>query len=104
MSHDPKIKQYAIATILLACVLNGCAEYSGVVRPASQLNVLSPELQNLTDAAIDIYLKADVKPAFPAVLAVARLVPRDYAYYRNSHPRGQGMASLQVDAIRGSEA
>jgi len=105
MYHGPKIKQCLTAMALLAGALVGCAEpYRGVVRPVSQLNVLSPELQNLTDAAIEVYLKADVKPAFPAVLAITRLVPQDYAYYRYSHARGQGMVSLQLDAIRGPEA
>jgi len=90
--------------LVLVCMLNGCATYEGVVRPVPQLNVLSPELQNLTDAAIEAYLKADVKPAFPTALAVARLAPRGYAYSRYSRSGSTGGADLHLDAVRGQEA
>jgi len=101
MCHLFKCRSYATVTVLLSCVLSGCASYDGVVRPAPRLNVLSPELQNLTDAAIEVYLKADVKPAFPTVLAVARLVPQGRGYYRHSRYVRPDTSRLQLDTVRG---
>jgi len=104
MQHLLKCRNYATITVMLSCVLSGCESYEGVVRPAPRLNVLSPELQNLTDAAIEVYLKADVKPAFPAVLAVARLVPQGYGHYRYSRHGSTGASDLHLDVVRGREA
>ncbi len=79
---------------LLVVCLSGCApQYRAVVRPVARFNSLSPELENLTDAAIDTYLKANVKVAFPTVLAVAKLSPP----YRWSEEFG-------ADYLKGAEA
>jgi hypothetical protein len=77
----------------------GCASYRSVVKPVPKLSVLSPELENLTDVAIETYLKADVRPVFPSVLAVAKVRLPDASYYG---PGDGGGTSLEI--LRGSEA
>lgn len=66
-----------LSALLLLWAL-GCSLYDGVVRPVDQLNALSPELQSLTDASIETYLKSNVKVNYPTVVAVARLEDRSY--------------------------
>ncbi len=81
--------------------LASCApSYKGVVKPGVKMNALSPELESLTDQAIETYLKADVRPSFPTVLAVAKLAgpPAHACYSRNEEPA----AALAVPA--GDEA
>jgi hypothetical protein len=81
--------------------LLGCkATYSGVVRPTPRLSLLSPELENLTDTAIETYLTADVRPVFPSVLAVAKVGLRPDWSYRREDPA----SALKLEAIRGGEA
>ncbi len=81
--------------------LLGCAApYKGVVKPIPKLSLLSPELENLTDTAIETYLTADVRPVFPSVLAVAKVVVRPDWSYRPGDPP----AALQLETIGGTEA
>lgn len=83
-----------ISWALLVSLLSGCAsQYKEIVRPVAQLSSLSPELEHLTDAAIETYLKANVTPRFPTVLAVARL------YDHSRFDEG-----FRVDFLRGDEA
>lgn len=86
----------AVAIILIGGLTGGCATYSPVVKPVPQMSRLSPELENLTDQAIEIYLTADVQVAFPTVLAVAKVTPA---------PRyGDSDGRPFLDVIRGDEA
>ncbi len=90
------------SSLLLAVLwadLAGCASYKSLVKPVPRLSVLSPELRDLTDFAIDTYLKADVQPVFPSVLAVAKVQLPAAVYFGS---RGQGDPSL--DVLRGAEA
>ncbi len=89
----------AVLITTLAAICTGCSEYRGVVRPTPQLSVLSPELENLTDAAIDIYLKAQVRPAFPTTMAIARIA----SPYAASGP-WYGDQTPELDPVRGDEA
>lgn len=77
----------------LSCLLSGCegARYSMVVKPVPKLSLLSPDLENLTDAAIETYLAADVRPVFPSVLAVAKV----HVGYRRE---------LELETVYGEEA
>ena len=90
----------SVAAVGLGAATGCASSYKGVVKPGVKMSVLSPELESVTDQAIETYLKADVRPAFPAVLAVAKLTaPPRYAYYnRNEEPT----AALAVPA--GDEA
>ncbi len=87
---------------VLVAVLAGCANsYEAPVRPVPQFSKLSPELENLTDAKIETYLKANAEPAFPAVLAVAKVgspEERRYGHVYETTERGD----LQI--LRGEEA
>jgi hypothetical protein len=73
-------------------IFTGCASYSKVCRPASNLASLSPELANLSDEKIEKYLRANIKPAFPTVLAVAKV------------ERGYSGSPFSVAPIKGSES
>ncbi|HKQ48741.1 MAG TPA: hypothetical protein VJZ71_11785 [Phycisphaerae bacterium] len=76
----------------------GCAnEYKGVIKPTPDLKSLSPELENMTDAAIDHLLSTNVEPDFPAVVAVAKL----NAGY--SHPFYNRQDSLSLEMPSGDE-
>ena len=68
-SYGPKM-----CVVVITLLMSGCAaSYRGIVRPVPQLAALSPELENLTDARIETYLKANARPVFPSVLAVAKI-------------------------------
>ena len=89
----------AIGAACWGLVLTGCmATYSPMVRPIPRLSVLSPELENLTDAKIETYLTADVRPVFPSVLAVAKVAPV------RSWNDGAWEIRLEVQVLRGDEA
>ncbi len=84
--------RYGWALMGVMVLLNGCSEaYKGVVKPAPHLGLLSKELGQLTDAKIEVYLKAQVRPSFPSVLAVGRLpgsgAPPTYDHYSNQGRR-----------------
>ena len=68
---------------------------ASVVQPTRAESDISTELQNFRDAAIEAQLQGDVRPAFPTVLAVAKLAPRDRdtRYYTNDR---RGPACLEV--------
>ncbi|MCH7812680.1 MAG: hypothetical protein IID40_01540 [Planctomycetes bacterium] len=87
-----------VALTALSLHLAGCASYQSIVKPVPQLSVLSPELENLTDVAVETYLTADVRPVFPSVLAVAKVRLPHNPYYRG--PARE--PSLEV--LRGDEA
>jgi len=70
----------------------GCQSYKEVVRPVTRMSVLSPDLENLTEAKIESYLKANVKPSWPTTLAVGKL-----SMNYSGEPNG-------LDAIHGDEA
>jgi hypothetical protein len=91
------------ALVLPLCLSAGCAaSYKAVVKPAASLSVLSPELRNLTDATIETYLKANVQPTFPAVLAVAKAHTRsDDGYYGQQSRTQAGVAVLQGEEADG---
>lgn len=60
--------------MMLCAAVGGCAStYKGVIKPTPDLKSLSPELETMTDAAIDHLLSTNVEPDFPAVVAVAKL-------------------------------
>ncbi len=92
--------------LLAGCTLAvaGCsmAPYKSVVRPVPKLSVLSPELEHLTDAAIETYLKADVRPVFPTTLAVARLQSAPRPPRARGHDPVTDPAEFQLP--RGEEA
>jgi hypothetical protein len=81
-----------LCSLLLVWACGCASQYKEVVRPVAQFSSLSPELEHLTDAAIETYLKANVTARFPTVLAVAKL----------HAPRWQ--EGFQADYLRGSEA
>ena len=89
------------ALAALALFLTGCATYSGLVKPVPKLSALSPELENLTDAKIETYLKADARPAFPTALAVAKL---SSPYRRQYYRYGSGRDELTLEVLHGDEA
>ena len=89
---------FVCALTVLSPHLAGCASYKSVVKPVPQLSVLSAELENLTDVAVETYLKADVHPVFPSVLAVAKVRLPKALHYRY----GQEQTSLEI--LRGDEA
>jgi hypothetical protein len=85
------------AAFALTVVLSGCSSYTPVVRPTPSLSRLSPELESLTDDKIETYLRADVRPALPSVLAVAKLAaPRGYYSLER-------VAKPQLEVLRGEE-
>jgi hypothetical protein len=65
--------------LVFVIMLSGCNSYKGLVKPVPRWSTLSPELENLTDAKIETYLRADVRPAFPTVMAVAKVVSDPYS-------------------------
>lgn len=71
---------------VLPVVLGGCSQpYHAVVKPGVRLSALSPDLQGLTDQAIETYLQAEARPSFPTTVAIARLVaPPGYARFARS--------------------
>ncbi len=81
-----------IGAVILSVLFTGCATYQKCVKPTPALARLSPELANLTDEKIELYLRSNVRPAFPTVLAVAKLTSR----YSSD--------SFTLSAIRGQEA
>jgi len=95
-SHVRNVADAAGFGLILA--IGGCATYGGIVRPTPELGVLSPEAEKLTDDKIESYLQASARPAFPTVLAIAKLkqLPR---YYRTDNNW-----RLTVDQIHGEEA
>lgn len=58
---------------LLAVTLGCATPYKGITKPTPSLRGVSGDLQSLSDTAIETYLKADVRPAFPTMLAVAKV-------------------------------
>lgn len=94
--HVKQVAKAAGFGLLLAA--GGCATYDGIVRPTPELGVLSPEAKRLTNDDIESYLRASARPAFPTVLAIAKLKqPR--GYYRSESDR-----RLTIDRIHGEEA
>ncbi len=88
--------------VAASLLLGGCAEaYKGVVKPVARMSVLSPELENLSDAKIETYLKGDARPVFPCALAVAKLAGPSGEYDRHYHA-GTPEPVLQV--LSGEEA
>ncbi len=90
------MKNRGLVLILLLVIFAGCASYQKCVKPTPALSRLSPELANLTDEKIDLYLRSNVKPAFPTVLAVAKLTS-GYSWRSSS-------SSPTLETIRGEEA
>lgn len=90
---------YALSAIT-AVACGGCASASkNVVRPLTAESAISPELQNFRDAAIETQLKGDVRPAFPTVLAIAKLAPYETsASYYASQNTGPAYLALPRDA------
>jgi hypothetical protein len=87
----------AIAVLLAS--LSGCAApYKGLVKPSPKLSLLSPEIKDLTDDKIDIYLTATARPAFPTVLAVGKV--RAAGHWRN----GEKLGTPEIETMRGEEA
>ena len=95
---------WVVPCLLVAFVASGCAEsYKGIVKPVPKLSVLSPELENLTDGKIETYLKADARPVFPTVLAVAKAAPGSGRYIHRY--RGDAAGSpLGLEVLGGEEA
>ncbi|MCP4247242.1 MAG: hypothetical protein GY778_09355 [bacterium] len=87
-----------IAIAALGFLLTGCASYHSIVKPVPQLSVLSPELENLTDTAVETYLTADVHPVFPSVLAVAKVNQPNRPHY------GGSSREPSLEVLRGEEA
>lgn len=92
--------------VMAAVVLSlgsGCTSYSKVVKPVPKLSVLSPELQNLTDSAIEVYLNEEVSPVFPATLAVAKVgTSYDWSYrYYDSDPSRSRLLVIQGEEAAG---
>jgi hypothetical protein len=82
--------------VISVFILPGCAaSYKSCVRPTPTLSRLSPELANLTDEKIELYLRSNVKPIFPTVLATAKIVPA-YSSYSSGN--------FSLEAIRSEEA
>ena len=85
-------------SFLILCVLfcSGCATYQKCIRPTPKLGELCPELSNLSDEKIELYLRSNVKPSFPAVLAIAKIEPtwgyRDKGGYTFSTIKGEEAA------------
>ena len=91
------------ALVIPICLSVGCASYEAVVKPATSLSILSPELKNLSDATIETYLKANAQPTFPAVLAVAKVDTKpSYWVYHNDESRNTPIGSLAL--LQGDEA
>lgn len=60
--------------LLVLGILGGCGSpYKGVVKPAPKLAALSPELEALSDAGLEEFLKAEARVEFPTNLAIARI-------------------------------
>jgi hypothetical protein len=91
-----------LALVAVTVPLGGCATtYKGVVRPTPKLGLLSKELGQLTDAKIEIYLKAQVQPSFPTVLAVAKLPSAGGTYPRHPYRRE---SSGSIEVLQAEEA
>ncbi len=92
----------SIAPILaaMATSFTGCAStYKGVIKPTPNLTSLSPELENMSDAAIDHLLTSSAKPNFPAVVAIAKLSGgKSYRY-----PYGSSDSTLTLEMPGGEE-
>jgi hypothetical protein len=95
---DNVFRKLAIVGFLVVSI-GGCSSYKGVVRPVPKLTALSPELVNLTDRTIDLYLRSNVKPTFPTVLAVAKL-KSSYSYWGDCGD----YSHLELDTLKGDEA
>ncbi len=68
--HRQGLNFCGLVTIGSLLIIAGCAEYKPLTRPVPKLSVLSPEL---SERNMEKLLKAEVKPEFPAVLAVAKV-------------------------------
>lgn len=86
---------------LFLLLASGCAHpYCAVVRPSPPLSILSPELENLSDAKIETYLKAQARPTFPCPLAVAKVgIGSTYDYRRST-----SVAVGSIEPLYGDEA
>jgi len=92
-----------IVLVSLACLSPGCGQpYKGLVKPSKDLKALSPELAEFNDVVLEKVLKAEVKPSFPTVLAVAKLHRgcNWYGYHYNSEKD----YPYDLETISGSEA
>lgn len=66
--------KHCFLALMLGAAIGGCAStYKGVIKPTPDLKSLSPELESMTDAAIDHLLSTNAEPSFPAVVAIAKL-------------------------------
>jgi hypothetical protein len=89
-------KTLGIGAVLLSLLFSGCAaSYKKCVRPTPTLARLSPELANLTDEKIELYLRSNVRPAFPTVLAIAKLTSRYSDSFVLTPIRGQEAGGWQ---------
>jgi hypothetical protein len=68
--HSNGLRICGLLLMASFCGFAGCAAYRPLTRPVPKLSVLSPEL---SERNIEKLLKAEVKPQFPAVLAVAKV-------------------------------
>ena len=101
MTSELRVRALLCVAVVLFVPLAGCASYKSLVKPVPRLSVLSDDLENLTDAAIETYLQADVHPVFPSVLSVAKVQPDRVPSYYNDRPQTVGLEVLRGDEARG---
>jgi hypothetical protein len=100
------LKNLFVSFLAVSCLTGCSATYRGVIRPEPKLSILSPDLTDLSERNIEMYLKTKVKPVFPATLAVAKVkIPyydhgADYQY-GNRHPEIMVLENLQGDEALG---
>jgi len=93
----PSRVRMGLGLALLAVTLGCAAPYKGLTKPTPNLGGVSGDLQSLSDAAIETYLKADMRPAFPTILAVAKVTDvREWT-------RDGWTSSARVEGIWGTE-
>jgi len=68
--QNTRIGVLIVSIISSAFFFTGCAQYKPLVRPIPKLSVISP---TLSEPRMEKMLKENVKPEFPAVLAVAKV-------------------------------
>jgi len=100
--HRKGLKCYGLIAVVSIFICSGCAENRPLVRPVPKLSILSPEL---SERNMDKLLKAEVRPEFPAVLAVAKVASpfpddvyagQDEDKYALEFPRGDELAGWEA--------
>jgi hypothetical protein len=94
-----KDAQIAIVVAGLLLLASGCAApYPGLVKPEPRLGVLSPELENLSEAKLR--QTKGVRPTFPTSVAIAKIT----AVHGEADYAGNGVQSAGLDVPQPSEA